>query len=51
VTILVAGTEAVLADLVVLVVLADLPVAGLVMDFFDTAMVFFLAFESCVEID
>ena len=47
-TILLAGTEEVLADLVALVVLVDLPAAGLVMDFFDTAMVLFLAFEICV---
>jgi hypothetical protein len=45
VTILPAGAAGVLADLVVLVALADLLVAGLVMDFFDTAMGLFLAFE------
>jgi hypothetical protein len=43
VTILPAGTAGVLADLVVVVVLVGLLAAGLVMDFFDTAMVLFLA--------
>jgi hypothetical protein len=44
VTILPAGVAGVFADLVVLVALVDLLVEGLVMDFFDTAMVLFLAF-------
>jgi hypothetical protein len=43
VTILPAGAAVVLADLVVLVAFADLLAAGLVMDFFVTAMVVFLA--------
>jgi hypothetical protein len=40
VTILPAGAAGALADLVVVVAFADLLAAGLVMDFFDTAMVF-----------
>lgn len=45
VSILPAGATELLADFVVLA-LVDLLAAGLVMDFFDTAMVF-LAFEMC----
>ena len=43
-----AGAAGVLADLVVFVALVDLLAAGLVMDFFDTAMVLFLTFEICI---
>jgi hypothetical protein len=47
VSILPAGATELLAVFVVLA-LVDLPAAGLVMDFFDTAMVLFLAFKICV---